>query len=597
MSRNRSRRSRRIRNILLIIAILGVSTVSGMMYLRQRVSQTYAEDNADTVESEAVTTGSLSTTVPGSGTLQAVGTSEVTLPSGVEISKIFCEEGSSVSEGDLLFSVDSASVLSAMKQIQNQIDTLDQSLEEAGSDEVSESLTSGVSGRVKKIYAEEGDDVSSVMYEEGALAVLSLDGYMAVEIKTDQLSENETVTVVTSDDTQYTGTVESAENGTAVITLTDDGPQDGDTVTVLTEDEEWSGTLRIHSPLSITGYAGTVSAVNVSENTSIDADTSILTLTDTSYTANYNTILSQRTDLEETLQELIVLYREGGVYAALDGVVDSITDEYEEYIETDAQDEPAAGSGEEAAAEMEAQEGDKTTAEDAGAAGQAENTDSSESTVLTINPGKQMTVSVSVDETNILSMELGQSASVTIDSIGDDVYEGTVTAIDTAASSSSGVSEYTVEVTIDRTEKMLVGMSASVTITIDGIENALLVPAESVRQNSTTSYVYTSCDESGELGGMVEVTTGMTDGSQTEIISGLKEGDVVYYEKTETSEQSGRMGAGMEGFGGMSSGAGMPSGNSRPGSSSGNNSGGSFGGNSGNASGGPSRRSSGSASG
>ena len=216
MSRSRNRRAGRLRTIILVIAILGVSSVSGMMYLRQRVSRTYAEDNSDTVESEAVQTGSLSTMVPGSGTLQTVGTSDVTIPSGVEISRIYYEEGDTVSEGDLLFSVDSSSVLSAMKQTQDQIDTLDEDLEEAGDDEVSETLTSGVSGRVKKICAGEGDDVSSVMYSEGALAILSLDGYMAVDIETTLLSEDDTVTAVYSEGTEYTGTVDSVSNGTAV---------------------------------------------------------------------------------------------------------------------------------------------------------------------------------------------------------------------------------------------------------------------------------------------------------------------------------------------------------------------------------------------
>ncbi len=43
-------------------------------------------------------------------------------------------------------------------------------------------ISASVSGRIKKIYAAAGDSVSGVMYEHGALMLLSLDGYMAVDI-------------------------------------------------------------------------------------------------------------------------------------------------------------------------------------------------------------------------------------------------------------------------------------------------------------------------------------------------------------------------------------------------------------------------------
>ena len=77
---------------------------------------------------------------------------------------------------------------------------------------------------------------------------------------------------------------------------------------------------------------------------------------------------------------------------------------------------------------------------------------------------------------------------------------------------------------------MLSGMSCEASIQIEGVENALLIPAEALNQTSESSYVYTSYDKSThELGGMVDVTTGLSDGVSVEITSGLNEGDVVYY--------------------------------------------------------------------
>ncbi len=183
-------------------------------------------------------------------------------------------------------------------------------------------------------------------------------------------------------------------------------------------------------------------------------------------------------------------------------------------------------------------------------------------------------------------MKTGQSASIIIDSIGEDVYTGTVTDIDTSASSSSGVTTYTVEVTIPRAEKMLSGMSADVEIQVDGVENAILVPSEAVHQTSSTSYVYTTYDEeTKEFGGMTEVTTGLTDGSKTEITSGLKAGDTIWYEEAEETQTSGFPGMGGErgqmDFGNMGQGGNSSQGSgsrqrsgsgssNRPGGSSGN---------------------------
>ena len=108
-----------------------------------------------------------------------------------------------VSEGDPLASVNRASVLSALSQAQSQLDELDSELEAAGEDEVDDKVRSAASGRVKALYAGEGDDVAAVMVENGALALLSLDGYMAVDVASGSYAEGDTVEVRTSDGTVY----------------------------------------------------------------------------------------------------------------------------------------------------------------------------------------------------------------------------------------------------------------------------------------------------------------------------------------------------------------------------------------------------------
>ncbi|MCD8342408.1 MAG: HlyD family efflux transporter periplasmic adaptor subunit [Clostridiales bacterium] len=520
-----NRRARRIRTVIIVVVLVAAILTGLVLYAQRMVAENFASSE-DSIESAQVTVGSISTTVSGSGTLASEGVEDVTFPSSVTLDTIYVEEGDTVSEGDLLASVDSASVLSAMATAQAELDALDEEIEEAAEDEVDEEVTTALDGRVKYIYAEEDDDVATVMYENGALLLLSLDGYMAVDVDAGSLSVGDSVTVTGSDGTEYDGTVDAVAS-TATILIDDDGPVYGDTVTVTDENGSTvgTGTLYIHEELKITGYAGTVEDVEVDVDDEVDAGDTLLTLTDTSYSANYDAILKERAEVEETLQELIAIYKQGAVYATLSGVVESIS------YSTDSTTATSAAS-----------------AFSATTTSTAASTDGDETTLLSISPDETMTVSLSVDETDILSLEEGQEAEITIDSIGTDTYTGTVTEIDTTATSSGGVTQYTVTVTLDKTDDMLSGMSASVTITIEGVDDALLLPEDAVTQTSSTAYVYTSYDEStGELGDMVEVTVGLSNGSYIEITDGLSEGDTVYYspsssDSSDFSSMFGNMG-------------------------------------------------------
>ena len=112
---------------------------------------------------------------------------------------------------------------------------------------------------------------------------------------------------------------------------------------------------------------------------------------------------------------------------------------------------------------------------------------------------------------------------------------GTVTEIDKTAGNSGGVTRYSAVVTFDKAEGMLPGMTADVEVHIRGAENVMIIPAAALHRTSTVYYVYTSYDETTQqYGGMKEVVAGMQNDSYAEIISGLEEGETVYYTEWET---------------------------------------------------------------
>ena len=510
LQRKKKRKRRRmIRTLIIVLLLVAAGLTGGVLYLRRQVSKRFASSGAEVI-SAAAEIGSISTQVSGSGTLLNVDEESLSIPAGVALEELVVSVNDSVTEGQLLARVDAASVLTAMSSAQAQLSSLDSDITSAADDTVSSKISAGVAGRVKQVFAEAGQDVAACMYEHGALAVLSLDGYMSLEIPAGDLAAGDSVAVAREDGSSLKGSVESVTNGSAVILVTDNGPRVGETVTVLNQDGGTlgGGTLSIHRPMRITGITGTISHVHAEENKNVHAGAALFSLKDTSYTARYQSLLQERNAVEETLLELMEYYRSGGVYAPYAGTVSSI-----DYNESEVSSD-------------------------------------TETPLLTLSPDKEMKVTLNVDESNILSLKLGQSASITVSSIGDEVYTGSVTEINKTASSASGVTRYSAVVTLDKAPDMLQGMSAKVVIRIQGVDNAVIIPVEALHQTSSTSYVYTSYDEeTKEFGGLREVGVGITNSSYAEITTGLQAGDVVYYTKTETNFMNGMSFPGGSGFG------------------------------------------------
>ena len=530
-SKRRNRGRKALVTVLIIVAVLIAVVAVVVKVLRDRVSETFGQRSTDEIKAAVVTVGSISTTISGSGTLSQQETTEVTVPSGVAVQSLLMDAEDTVEAGQKIASVSMSSILTAMNAVQSEIDAIDEEIADAAKDTVDTYIRSAVKGRVKEIFCAEGDSVLNVMYEHNALIVLSLDGYLAVDLPAGSLTAGDAVSVTMPDEKTLTGKVDAVNDGTATVLISDDQPRVGDTATVSDADGKpiGSGTLYIHQPLAITGYAGTVSRVNAVENRVVSANGILLTLKDTAFTANYETLLSERAEREETFRELLRLYQAGAIFAPISGKVQSVF-------------------------ESESAENEAETW-----------------TLAVLAPQEQMIVTAAVDESDILAVSVGQDASVTISSISDDDFAGKVTSIEKTGASSNGVTSYAVEVTLDRTEKMLPNMSATVSVRIEGVDNALLVPEGAVTKTRDSAYVYTAVDESsGELGGMVEVQVGLSGGGYIEITGGLEEGDTVYYQEAAANDFAQF----MNGFGGFGNNAGgMPNqgGTNRP-SGSGNGS-------------------------
>lgn len=153
------------------------------------------------------------------------------------------------------------------------------------------------------------------------------------------------------------------------------------------------------------------------------------------------------------------------------------------------------------------------------------NSDATQSVGIITNPNNQITASVSLTEIDVTKVKAGQKVSLTMDAFPDLFFTGQVLAINTNGQSSSGVTSYPTIIVFDNSlANMYPNMSVSANILIDSKNDILTVPSSSIQTSNGESFVKVLKD--GQVSEVI-VTTGLSDSTNTEITSGLNQGDTV----------------------------------------------------------------------
>jgi len=148
-------------------------------------------------------------------------------------------------------------------------------------------------------------------------------------------------------------------------------------------------------------------------------------------------------------------------------------------------------------------------------------------------------VQVGVDEIDIPSVKLNQRAIISVDALFGPLLEGWVSSISPMPAIQTGLVLYDVTISFDVPEDSVlrVGMSATADIIINERSSVLLVPNQAIKQDSQGNPAVKVMV--GEQILVKPVVIGLTDGFQTEIVSGLDEGEIVVIEiQTRTAEPS-----------------------------------------------------------
>jgi HlyD family secretion protein len=170
------------------------------------------------------------------------------------------------------------------------------------------------------------------------------------------------------------------------------------------------------------------------------------------------------------------------------------------------------------------------------------------STVIATVITNQKLAVLSLNEVDVAKVKTGQKANLTFDALNGLNVAGSVAEVDAIGAVSQGVVSYTVKIGFDsQDDRIKAGMSVSAAIITDVKTDVLSVPSTAVKSNNTGSYVQILDDKGQPQNKTVQV--GISNDTDTEITSGLNDGDVVVSQiitssSTTTTTTTNRTGTG-----------------------------------------------------
>ena len=558
MKTNRKGKKRKIWVWILPVLVVGVVVAALLLNPFGRTGET-------TFRTWTVSRGNLDSTITGSGTLQAEDVEKIDLPNGIVVSQVIAEAGDSVRKGDPLAALDPKSLADRAAYLSDQLAAFDKNI---SSRETSRYIYAPVKGRIKDLPVAKGDDVVGTSSERGALALISTDGLMRIEVTTDQsLSLNGEVTVKWSGASR-TGTVAEKTPAGYVVTLTDKGTPYKKTAQIYSgETRVGEGVIEINAPIPVYGNGGTIRKIHREENSYVYVGTTLFTLDNAVESSSYRLAVSDRNEMARQLQTVLTYVNDPRVVATQDGLVGEVLVTVNQKVGEESGGSGGSqsdGAGATAGASGTAAAAVQSTAQSA--AGDSAAADAGLTHAFSIHTGGAVKMIIDVDELDVDAALPGQEAIVTLDAFAGESCKAKVSHISKLGETSGNITTYPVELSLTYDERFLEGMNGSAVIMTKRVENVLLVPVAAIYEDGTGIYVRTLRDDKDETGTRVDITTGISDGMYAEVTGGLSENDVIRYENTGGSGQSG-----FGGFGGGPFGDGDPfrGGGNRGGDSSG----------------------------
>lgn len=519
--------------------------------------------------------GNINISISGSGTVTNSSQTDLSFSGNGTIDTLPFKEGDTVKQGDVIAHIVDPAAAQTVTAKQNALKAANSALAQSQKNLNSLYVKTPASGRVKSVTVSVGDDLS-LMKSLGSIAVISTDGKMKTTISSSSnvnsgdivdvncngtVVEGIVTTASQSSSSQGSGKNIGSSNGSLSVVINRDDFPIGASVTVTKNGTTLGiGTLDVNNPVNISGSgSGTVSDVYVSENTEVNKNDNIIKLNGDSVQSDIDSKQQNVAQAQADLANAQASADKDSIKSPINGVIAALNYKLGDTV-------------------------------------------SNGKAVATILDPSQMQTIVSVDELDIKNVKIGQKADVMLDAMTGKSFSGKVTKIGALGTSSNGVTNYNVTVSIDNPTNVMVGMTTTVNIITQSKENVLVVSSRALQQKRGTSAVVITPDGLLDSNGKEtkeaqkktlqdviasngeKITLGLSTSSNVEVVDGLNEGDqiliAVQITKSKTSTSSNNQNQ-RSGYGSFGGGGGFGGGGSF-GGGSGFGGGGSFGGGSSN---------------
>lgn len=537
----RPRRKPKRKTVILLI-ILAVLIVAGGVGL---YSLFFKQDEKTVVTGET-TTGSLATTLEGTGTTVPAQSVTYSFASTADILEVDVAAGDTVEAGDLLYVQDDTEIDDEIAEYQESISDLNVKLDEYN-DSLSDlqetisnlTVTAPFSGRLLSVGVEDGDTVKSgqelaVLVDDSVMKITQYFSYVyegdiyagmkgKLSIASQMLTLDATVTDiqkverVTEEGTRcFAVTMEVKNPGSLTEGMTGAGyllADSGEKIYPAVE-----GSLAYAQSKTITAKAaGDLDYVNAVAYQKVTKGDKLFVIDGSSYETQMSNAQRNISSTQQNIQS----YEDRITQAEEDREKYTVRSEIAGrviFVNARVGRTPASGQ-----------------------------------TAIAIYNLDTMEVSINIDELDIDNIEMGMA--VTIIQTGsekDTRYEGKVSEISYEATNTNGVAYFPITVSIDSQGALNAGVNVSYTITIGDEEEGVLAPIGALKSTDEGTCLIVKADSKPDnavdLGDSVEipdgfyavpVTTGVSNNQYVRILSGVESGATVFIRYEQAAPSNG----------------------------------------------------------
>ena len=388
--KKRGRAGKVIRKTVKIVVVLVLAVGAGLFGLKAYIGKQAEKNQSESDSRAAVTRGAMEETVYGTGTTAARNQTHVLAGADGTLTDLRVSVGDEVKAGDILAVLTNADLDDEITDLEFDLWELDDTILDTGTGSKVTAVEAPAAGRVMAVYAGVGDDALAVFRREGALAVISTDGRMKVELSGVDAGAGVTLNdklVVTGENFTAEGTVvDLTRQGTSLtLTIQDDSLPMGETVSVATADGValGTGTLAVNKPMAVSSYGGTIESVRTEVGKTVKRGDTLFRLTDSPITLKLENLRLQRETASKSLEDAKERRENLIVLAPCDGTI----------------------------ATLDVSEGDEIA---------------SGALMCSILEGEDMNLTIAVDELDVVEVAVGQKVKITVDALPDAEMDGEV---------------------------------------------------------------------------------------------------------------------------------------------------------------------------